>query len=63
MFEIGDTMTWHRISDDRRRVDEVRGKILKIARNGVFIELMLTAWRRRTASSGGCEWREIACCQ
>jgi hypothetical protein len=57
-------MTWHRISDDRRRVDEVRGKILKIARNGVFIELMLPdGVGRRTASSGGCEWREIACCQ
>jgi hypothetical protein len=40
-IEVGKNMTWHRVSDDRRRTDEIPVKILKIARNGVFVEVTL----------------------
>jgi hypothetical protein len=40
-IEIGETMTWHRVSNDWRRTDEIPVRILKIARNGVFVEIML----------------------
>jgi hypothetical protein len=35
-IKVGKNMTWHRVSDDRRRTDEIPVKVLKIARNGVF---------------------------
>jgi hypothetical protein len=41
VLQVGHTMTWHRISDDRRRIDEIPVKILKIARNGIIVEVML----------------------
>jgi hypothetical protein len=41
MFTIGKTMLWHRVSDDRRRTDKIPVKILKVARNGVFVEIVL----------------------
>jgi hypothetical protein len=41
MLQVGHTMTWHRISDDRRRIAEIPVEILKIARNGIIVEVML----------------------
>jgi hypothetical protein len=49
MFEVGKTMTWHRISDDRRRTDEIPVKILKIAKNGIIVEAHWMAARGRSA--------------
>jgi hypothetical protein len=36
MLEVGQIMTWHRISDDRRRTDEIPVKIVKLAKNGII---------------------------
>jgi hypothetical protein len=40
-IEVGENMVWHRISDDNRRIDKIPVKIMKVVRNGVFVELML----------------------
>jgi hypothetical protein len=47
LIEIGTTMTWRRISDDNRRVDEIPVKILKIAKNGVIVEAQLDGGTRK----------------
>jgi hypothetical protein len=39
MFEIGQEVTWWRPSDDRRRRDEIRVKVVKIACNGTIVEV------------------------
>jgi hypothetical protein len=48
-IEIGDTMTWRRVSDDRRRIEESPVKILKVAKNGVIVEMTLENGETRKA--------------
>jgi hypothetical protein len=40
-IEVGENMTWHRVSNDRRRTDEIPVRTPKIAGNGVFVEVLL----------------------
>jgi hypothetical protein len=48
MFQVGQTAAWHRNSPDMRSVDVILVKVVKIARNGIIVE-MADGTRKRVA--------------